>query len=216
MIIPFAHGSLELLPEKAIWLEELRLLCIADLHFEKDSFFAAKSTFLPPYGSLETLQKLQQIIMRLQPDIVIAAGDSFHDKNAGLRMPPGLISDLNQLIDGVHQWHWLSGNHDPAIADTIHGLRSADLSYSGITFRHQATKGTHPEISGHYHPKARFSIRGHFFSVPCFVQHVNRFILPSFGQYTGGLDINSAAFLNIAPQEERKVFVIHENQVFRQ
>ena len=43
--------------------------------------------------------------------------------------------------------------------------------------------GPGPEVSGHYHPKARLGGT----SRPCFLLDAARLILPAYGAYTGGL-----------------------------
>jgi metallophosphoesterase superfamily enzyme len=59
-------------------------------------------------------------------------------------------------------------------------------------FRHEATPGSvHGEVSGHYHPKARVRLRARNVSGRCFATDGRRLILPSFGAYTGGLDVLS-------------------------
>jgi metallophosphoesterase superfamily enzyme len=45
-----------------------------------------------------------------------------------------------------------------------------------------------PEISGHFHPKLRVSLRGRRVSRRCFVASPTKIIMPAFGSLTGGLD----------------------------
>ena len=56
------------------------------------------------------------------------------------------------------------------------------FSLDGLAFRHIGGAQT-PEISGHYHPKARLAGQ----SRPCFLIDSARVILPAYGTYTGGL-----------------------------
>ncbi|MBC7135682.1 MAG: phosphoesterase, partial [Oceanibaculum nanhaiense] len=70
----------------ALWWEERRLLVAADLHLEKGTGFARRGTLLPPYDTRETLTRLEQVMSRLSPDIVISLGDSFHDGDAAARL----------------------------------------------------------------------------------------------------------------------------------
>src|SRR3546814_11639661 len=63
-----------------------------------------------------------------------------------------------------------------------------ELAVDGIVFRHQSLGGeTRPEISGHFHPKLRLSVRGRPTSRPCFAGDARRLNLPAFGSLTGGL-----------------------------
>jgi metallophosphoesterase superfamily enzyme len=62
----------------------------------------------------------------------------------------------------------------------------------GIALRHIASPET-PEISGHYHPKARLAGRAR----PCFLIDRSRVILPAYGIYTGGLWADDPAFAGL-------------------
>jgi metallophosphoesterase superfamily enzyme len=50
-----------------------------------------------------------------------------------------------------------------------------------------------PEISGHFHPKWRLSLRGRRVSRRCFVLGARKLIIPAFGALTGGLDVAAPA-----------------------
>ena len=54
-----ANAMTLLRPSGAMWLDAARALVVADLHFEKGSFFAAKTgQMLPPYDTCDTLDRL--------------------------------------------------------------------------------------------------------------------------------------------------------------
>lgn len=202
------HGS------GMVWLPELKLLCASDIHLEKGSFFRRFGSLLPPYDTQDTLEKLARGIAQFQPDIVVALGDSFHDASAGERMDASVKNRLNALIAQVPDWRWVMGNHDPAIDASIGGTRCEETEAGGIRFRHETEGGDIPEVSGHYHPKAALRIGGHRISGPCFVQRGQRLVLPAFGSFTGGLDVNSADFLQVVPREQRRLFLLHQERVY--
>ena len=64
------------------------------------------------------------------------------------------------------------------------GSHLAEHVLEGLRFRHIATPDR-PEVSGHYHPKAR--VPGTTAARPCFLADRDRVLLPAFGAYTGGL-----------------------------
>src|SRR5262247_4664541 len=68
-----------------VW-EEQRLLVVSDLHLEKGSSFAKRGVLLPPYDTVATLSRLAAVIARHDPRMVIALGDSFHDRTAHERL----------------------------------------------------------------------------------------------------------------------------------
>src|SRR6516162_10912283 len=92
-----------------VW-EEQKLLVVADLHLEKGSSFAARGVLLPPYDTVATLSRLAAVITRHDPKMVIALGDSFHDREAHERLSDSDRDTLTSL-QVRRDWIWISGNH---------------------------------------------------------------------------------------------------------
>ena len=137
-----------------LWAAE-RLLVVSDLHLEKGSSFAKRGTLLPPFDTAATLSRLAAVIGRHDPRTVIALGDSFHDRDAHLRLSDADRLQLATLQTG-RDWIWISGNHDPALPRDIGGTVAEINAIGAITFRHEPTHGRAPgEIAGHLHPVAR-------------------------------------------------------------
>src|ERR1700722_19189367 len=97
----------------ALFWEAQRLLVVSDLHLEKGSSFAARGVLLPPYDTVATLGRFASVIARHDPKTVIALGDSFHDRNAHVRLSAGDRETITAL-QTRRDWIWISGNHDPA------------------------------------------------------------------------------------------------------
>jgi uncharacterized protein len=179
----------------ALYWEEQKLLVVSDLHLEKGSSYANRGVLLPPYDTIATLGRLGAVIARHDPRIVIALGDSFHDRDAHERLSPAnreVLSALQMRRD----WIWISGNHDPALPPDLGGTVADEVAIGPITFRHEPT-GAAGEIAGHLHPKARVSTRGRAVERRCFASDGARAVMPAFGAYTGGLNIRDAAFARI-------------------
>lgn len=191
-------------PSGALWWPAVACLVVADLHLEKGSSFAARGQFLPPYDSRETLTRLQEVIARRRPRRVICLGDSFHDAEAGERLGSGEKDELRTLTS-AHDWIWITGNHDPDPPRDLGGEVSREAEMQRLVFRHEAEERPEEcgEVSGHYHPKAAVRVKGRRFSRPCFVFDRSRLILPSFGAYTGGLDVFAPTLRTLLAQEFR-------------
>src|SRR5204863_7276999 len=97
----------------ALYWEAQRLLVVSDLHLEKGSSFAARGVLLPPYDTAATLSRLAAVIARHDPRMVIALGDSFHDRDAHERLPRPDRDAISAMQPG-RDWIWIAGNHDPA------------------------------------------------------------------------------------------------------
>jgi len=187
---PFRFGgqSWQALPENALLWHERGALIIADLHLEKASAYAMRGQMLPPYDSLAALDELDGLIARTGARELWCLGDSLHDVDAATRMPVHVIERLRALTAGC-RWTWITGNHDPRPPAGLGGESCAQALVDGIMLRHEAEPGeTVPELSGHFHPKWRLSLRGRLVSRRCFVMSDRKLILPAFGKLAGGLD----------------------------
>jgi DNA ligase-associated metallophosphoesterase len=177
-----------------IW-EEQRLLVVADLHLEKGSSFASRGVLLPPYDTAATVARLAAAMARHDPRMVIALGDSFHDRAAHERLSSANRRAVTAL-QARRDWIWISGNHDPALPADVGGVVASEVAIGPIVFRHEPT-GAFGEIAGHLHPKARVASRGRAMERRCFACDGERAVLPAFGAYAGGLSIRDAAFARI-------------------
>jgi DNA ligase-associated metallophosphoesterase len=175
-----------------VW-EEQRLLVVSDLHLEKGSSLAARGTLLPPYDTAATLSRLAAVIARYDPRMVIALGDSFHDRRAHERLA-GADRDAIAALQARRDWIWIAGNHDPALPSNLGGVVASEIAIGAIMFRHAPT-GVRGEIAGHLHPKARVSARGRSIERRCFASDGERAVMPAFGAYAGGLNIRDRAFV---------------------
>jgi len=175
----------------ALYWPAERALLVADLHLEKASWFAARGQMLPPYDSRETLERLALALRQTGARRVYCLGDSFHDNEGPARLEPHAAGMLAALVR-VADWVWITGNHDRLPA--VEGALVDELAIAGVHLRHEARPGeTAPELSGHYHPKLRLTVRGRALSRPCAVRSDNRMILPAFGAFTGGMDAAAPA-----------------------
>ncbi|MGN6621347.1 MAG: ligase-associated DNA damage response endonuclease PdeM [Sphingomonas sp.] len=184
----FAGHAFAALPQGALYWPARRALLVADLHFEKASWFARAGQMLPPYDSVATLADLAAIVEATQPAEIWSLGDSFHDSAGCDRLPERARAMLAELTDR-HRWIWITGNHDRDLVDRCGGEVMAEAVLDGVVLRHEADPAEHrPELSGHFHPKLRVTVRGRRVARRCFVATAQKLILPAFGALTGGLD----------------------------
>jgi DNA ligase-associated metallophosphoesterase len=172
-------------------------LIFADLHFEKGSSYARSRQFLPPYDTASTLLRMARAIARHRPARVIALGDSFHDSGAADRLDPEKREQLQSLARTAH-FTWIAGNHDPLLPSWLEGESAESVRLGGLVLRHEPHAVFEPgEVAGHLHPCARVSKWGRSVRRRCFVSDGLRLILPSFGAYTGGLDVGETAIASL-------------------
>ncbi len=195
----------------ALFWREQRLLVVSDLHLEKGSSFAARGVLLPPYDTVATLGRLAAVIARHDPRMVIALGDSFHDRDAHERLSTA-DRDALSAMQVRRDWIWISGNHDPALPSDLGGVVATEVAIGPIAFRHEPT-GALGEIAGHLHPKARVATRGRAMERRCFASDGERAVMPAFGAYTGGLSIRDVAFAKIFGSPGFMAHVLGDNKL---
>jgi DNA ligase-associated metallophosphoesterase len=195
----------------ALFWHEQGLLVVSDLHLEKGSSFAARGVLLPPYDTAATLSRLAAVIARHDPRMVIALGDSFHDRTAHERLSTP-DRDAIAALQVRRDWIWISGNHDPALPSDFGGVVASEVCIGPIAFRHEPS-GASGEIAGHLHPKARVPTRGRTVERRCFACDGERAVMPSFGAYTGGLSIRDEAFARIFGTPGFVAHVLGDNRV---
>lgn len=186
--LSFAGHAFDALSAGALFWPSRRALLLADLHFEKASWFAQFGQMLPPYDTLETLAGIEAVVARTRPAEIWCLGDSFHDIGGCDRLS-GEAQDRLRALTGGADWTWITGNHDRIVADHCGGRVVDEALVDGVVLRHEADPAeTRPELSGHFHPKLRLKLRGRGVSRRCFVATATKLILPAFGSLTGGLD----------------------------
>ncbi len=189
-----------------------RTLVVADLHLEKGSHFATRGSFVPPYDTRETLERLALALRRWNPARLVLLGDSFHDARGPGRLAAAERAALCRMLEGIEAV-WVLGNHDPVAPEDLPGSSAEEWTLGPLTFRHIARSGAAGEISGHYHPKATMPTRAGHVTRPCFLSDGRRVLLPSFGTYTGGLDIRDPAVAALFPRGGR-AFLLGQGRLF--
>lgn len=163
-------------------------LLVADLHMGKSERLARRGgVLLPPFETRATLERVFAELDATGAGRLFCLGDSFDDDLARA----ALDRELTELCARVPVT-WISGNHDPA-PGALPG-QVPEIMLSGLTLRHIAAQGA--DISGHYHPKLRIAGQ----RVAAFLIGHEHLILPAFGQYTGGMDWDTAPLRALVPE----------------
>ncbi len=203
------------------YLPALDWLVVSDLHLEKGSYLRSYGNPLPSIDSVATLKRLQLVIKDYKPARVISLGDSFHDNHSMSRMSGQDKDLLCDIVNSVSHWDWVEGNHDPDLPVGIPGTPCHEIVQSHMVFRHEPEaqqciasvtdrSESTPQVIGHYHPKIRKTIARRRYSGKCFVVSKNLFIMPAFGQFTGGLDVNNEVILGLAPEKSRACYMLYD------
>ena len=207
-MVRFSFCGVELMTigQGALFWPSRRALLVADLHFEKASWFARFGQMLPPYDSIATLADLTALAAASGAEEIWCLGDSFHDRDGCERLPQRAQAMLRALTSAT-RWTWITGNHDAGfstsletrLADHCGGAIMTEAAVDGLILRHEADPADpRPELSGHFHPKLHVTMRGRRIARRCFVASPTKLILPAFGALTGGLDAAHPAIVRAA------------------
>ncbi len=182
----------------ALWWPDERVLAFADLHFEKGSSFAARtSQMLPPYDTHATLRVMHEVVARHDPKRIICLGDNFHDEEGPARLDAAARVSIQQLMKG-RRFVWIEGNHDAAAAGALGGESAPHLTVGPLTFTHEPSPGEgEGEVAGHLHPVVTVNTRVKRMRRKCFASDGRRCVLPSMGSFTGGLDVSDDAIASL-------------------
>ena len=185
----------------AAYLPSHRALIVADMHFEKGSFYAFTGQMLPPYDTRTTLKRMTALFDAYKPALAIALGDSFHDRDAPNRLDDFERTQLASLGERA-DWIWIAGNHDPVPPSWLKGTITEEVAIGRLVFRHEPSDlNAHGEIAGHLHPCKTVTRRGTSLRRRCFASDGRRLVMPSFGAYTGGLDVRDIALRSLFPKD---------------
>lgn len=188
MEVTLNNSVFTLLPEKALYKEDERLLIIADVHLGKASHFRKEGFYMPSKAHETDYESLRSIFGKLQPRKVYFLGDLFHSK---LNKEWHLFSELIKEFDKI-AFTLIKGNHDIIDESLFNELNivvvNEVLEEGAFVYSHMPVETPSDAINvvGHIHPgillsgKARQSVK-----LPCYHLCGNTFLLPAFGKLTG-------------------------------
>ena len=186
---------LRLLDDRALYLPDIEALLVSDVHLGKAETFQSLGIPISNAVNTENLDRLRSNLTQTQAKNLFVLGDLFHSKRS--LVPDVLVDWDNFLKETGVETSLIVGNHDrrlisalPPLPMDYHAgavmLGSFLLSHEPET-KHAAALN----ICGHIHPVVRLRSPTDSLRLPCFfVEHdQKRLTLPSFGEFTGGCEI---------------------------
>ena len=204
LTVEIVNTTVDLLAGRALYWPEGKLLCVADAHFGKAAAFRALGQPVPSGTTAANLERLDALLKAREVQHLVFLGDFLHARSS-------LTSVLEHAIT-VWRGHYpglectlVRGNHDKRAGDPPKSMRInvVDEPYLVGPFalaHHLQPHPTHHVIAGHIHPV--FELRGNAHQrlrLPCFIVSEGMTLVPSFGEFTGGYEID--------PEEGDRVFV---------
>lgn len=191
MNLTIRKQTLQLLPEKALFWKDSKMLIIADIHIGKAAVFRHQGIPIPEGSMQDDLVRLQTLVSQWEPSRLLIAGDFIHAKI-------GMTVKTKQLVAHVlHSLncpiHLVIGNHDRLLVKNLPGewpliLHKEPLIEGPFAFCHEPQKIPGQfVISGHIHPQILLSCGIDEMKFPCFVFKPSQAILPAYSSFAGGL-----------------------------
>jgi DNA ligase-associated metallophosphoesterase len=198
--LPLILGGARLLlhSERAlIWPAE-RTAFIADLHLGKDEVFRQSGIAIPEGGTLADLRRIDRLIEEHDLQRIVLLGDFLHAAPRGVPRYIQTFSDWRTAHRGL-EFVVVAGNHDRRaigrhLADVVQ-WQAGEWLYGPFVCRHFPAVSPHGFVlSGHVHPvfRLRGTHRERTRLPVCWLQP-GCAVLPSFGSFTGGGEIEPAA-----------------------
>ncbi len=201
-----------LLPERAVFWKQAKMLIVADPHFGKAQVFRDCGIPIPGGTTAADISRLSSLMERFQPDELLVLGDLMHGRIDGSRNFSATVGTWRRRWSGIHLT-LVTGNHDlragpppaPFRLDRIvaqHVCRPFVFSHKAETTNSRSRY----TISGHVHPAVFVSGKGHQReTLPCFCFGEKRALLPAFGSFTGNQVIR--------PEPHERVYVVAGDEV---
>ncbi|PZV07922.1 MAG: phosphoesterase [Leptolyngbya sp.] len=202
--IELSGVKLKLLSDKAIYLSDVDILLVSDVHLGKSETFQAAGIPVSNQVNQASLQRLQTLCETFQPETLFILGDLFHSK----------LALVDEVLDGWFNFlaatqvdvNLILGNHDRALVSTLQQLSikciTTAIQVENVVLSHEPSpQPTCLNICGHVHPCIRLKSKLDNLRLPCFYFDYaqNMLILPSFGEFTGGYEMpltrNSTAYI---------------------
>jgi DNA ligase-associated metallophosphoesterase len=189
--------ALVLSSERAAFDPLAKSLFIADAHFGKDAVFRARGIPVPVGTTGESLARLDALVATHRPESVVFLGDLLHARE----------SHADETLDALAAWRakhralrlvLVEGNHDrhagalPAAFGVEVVKEPHTLGPWALCHHPQAVDGAYA-LAGHEHPVYRVATRIDSVRLPCFRFGKRAGVLPAFGAFTGGFEVNDAA-----------------------
>jgi len=209
--ITLAGAELWLLADKAVYYPEYRALLIADVHFGKAAAYRKLGQPVPHGTTQNNLQRLDELLGRYPCDRLIFLGDFLHAPES--RAPA--------TLEALAQWRsrhpaleitLIRGNHDKRAGDPPPALGietvPEPLLLGPFALQHEPDPhATHHVLAGHVHPVYRLRGRGRqTLRLACFYLRGSMSLLPAFGAFTGGF--------NIEATQDSKIFVVGDGTIW--
>lgn len=202
--IDTAFGPLVLSCQKVVFDPVRNALFVADIHLGKAATFRSLGVPVPAGTTQSNLDRLGVAINYFQPKTLFFLGDLLHAKAAHNTDLLGKLQNWRTAHSNI-EMTLIRGNHDSKAGDPPANLNismaNEPFSLGNFALCH------HPQnvpgafvLAGHEHPVVVLNGKGRSRArLPCFYLQADRLVLPSFGDFTGGYQVQPSPGEQVFP-----------------
>jgi DNA ligase-associated metallophosphoesterase len=208
--IELAGETLHLLADKAIYYPAERCLLVADAHFGKAAAYRKLGQPVPQGTTENNLLRLDALLATWPCDHLIFLGDFLHAPESHAAGTLAALAKWRSHHSAL-RITLIRGNHDKRAGDPPERLAidvvTEPLLMGPFALQHEPhAHPTHHVLAGHIHPVYRLYGKGRQrLRLPCFYVQSTMTVLPSFGAFTGGMNIERA--------QESRVYVVGDGAI---
>ncbi len=193
------NTTLTLLPERAVWLEQARLLLVADLHLGKAVSFRKLGVPVPQGTTTANLDRLTAIVRQHQAQGIVFLGDFLHSAHAHAEATMQALARWRQAHPQL-SLTLVRGNHDDHAGDPPPWFDVRCVDEPWTVFNTALALCHHPQmiegayvVAGHSHPSVVVAEGFERLRLPCFHATKTGLVVPAFGEFTGTHPIKRCA-----------------------
>lgn len=194
--MPIAGQEIWLLADKALYWPAGEALLIADIHFGKAAAYRALGQPVPQGTTTHNLQRLDALLAQYPCRQLIFLGDFLHARQSHAPATLAALHAWRERNDEL-QILLIRGNHDRSAGDPPATLNIQVVAEPHLLgpFALQHEPDPHPShhvLAGHVHPVCVLRGRGRQrLRLPCFSLDEGVCLLPAFGAFTGGMQVDA-------------------------
>jgi uncharacterized protein len=200
-----------LLPQKALYKNDERLLIITDVHLGKANHFRKGGISIPAQAQVADYENLTNLLKETDPLKVYFLGDLFHST---FNRDWHYFCDLIALFPEI-KFTLVKGNHDlidhqlfkDICIDVVDTIEDDSFIYSHEPLTNVAAGKVN--VVGHIHPGVVLTgIGRQSLKLPCFYLTDRMLVLPAFGVLTGLYTMDQTAGVSIfavLPESVKKI-----------
>jgi uncharacterized protein len=196
LTLELAGETLLLHADRAVIWPARRTLLIADLHLGKSEFFRRSGIAVPEGSTAEDLHRLDALIADHAIERVVFLGDFVHAASSSVSLH---AQALMRWREAHRQLSLLvvAGNHDRRsvhreLVHVVEWSARAVIDTPFVLQHHPARSADGYVLCGHIHPVTHlYGSRRERVRVPVLWRRPHYAVLPSFGSFTGGAEIDT-------------------------